>query len=73
MFATLQSDYASRSSGAIMPTMQIRPARHADLAALETTMSTGLDRRHEARLRRQDAGLSTYLVAWDGELPVACG
>ncbi len=36
-------------------------------------MSTGLDRRHEARLHRQEAGLGTYLVAWDGERPVGCG
>ena len=53
--------------------MLIRPARRSDLMVLEAAMPTGLDRRHETRLRRQDAGLSAYLVAWDGEVPIACG
>jgi len=49
----------------------IRPARRTDLTMLEATMPTGLDRRHETRLQRQDTGLSTYLIAWDDEVPIA--
>jgi GNAT superfamily N-acetyltransferase len=40
---------------------------------LEAALPTGFDRRHETRLQRQDTGLSTYLVVWDGEVPVGSG
>jgi GNAT superfamily N-acetyltransferase len=36
-------------------------------------MPSGLDRRHEHRFRRQEAGLGTYLVAWSDGDPVGKG
>lgn len=56
-----------------MRAVLIRPARRTDLTVLEAALPTGFDRRHETRLQRQDTGRSTYLVVWDGEVPVASG
>ncbi|GAA3295462.1 hypothetical protein GCM10020218_076540 [Dactylosporangium vinaceum] len=53
-----------------MPEMLIRPAREADLAALERRLPTGRNRYHDARYARQIAGHGTYLLAFVGGEPI---
>ncbi|MEV0718155.1 GNAT family N-acetyltransferase [Asanoa sp. NPDC050611] len=55
------------------PRTVVRPCRAEDLDALERGLPTGLNRYHEARFRRQGEGLSTFLVAYDGDGPVGSG
>jgi ribosomal protein S18 acetylase RimI-like enzyme len=54
-------------------TPTVRPARRADLPALDAALPTGRNDVHAGFLARQDEGLATYLVAWDGEVPVGYG
>ena len=53
--------------------MIVRECRHEDVAALERQLPTGRNRYHDDRYRRQCEGLSTYLVAWQGDVPVGAG
>jgi GNAT superfamily N-acetyltransferase len=47
--------------------------READVDALERALPTGPNRYHAARFRRQGAGLSTFLVAYAGDVLVGSG
>ena len=53
--------------------MVVGECRRDDVAALERQLPTGRNRYHDARYRRQCDGLSTYLVAWQGDVPVGAG
>jgi hypothetical protein len=48
----------------------VRPARSEEADALEQAMPTGPSMYHRKRLEGQEAGHSTYLVAWSGDQPV---
>ncbi|MFD9893370.1 GNAT family N-acetyltransferase [Amycolatopsis sp. NPDC059027] len=57
-----------------MTDVDIRECRADDVPLLETHLpSPGANRYHEARYRRQAENTSTFLVAWDGDRPVAVG
>jgi ribosomal protein S18 acetylase RimI-like enzyme len=51
----------------------VRQCRQQDLAALEYQVPTGRNRYHEVRHRRQSEGLSTFLIAYLGGVPVGSG
>ncbi|MBM7789923.1 GNAT family N-acetyltransferase [Tenggerimyces flavus] len=53
--------------------MEVTECRASDVEVLERVDSTGPNRWHEHKYQRQVAGLSTYLVAWDGDVPVGHG
>jgi GNAT superfamily N-acetyltransferase len=54
--------------------VDIRQCREADLELLEAHMpSPGQTRRHAMRFDHQEQGLSTFLVAWSGEIPIGSG
>jgi GNAT superfamily N-acetyltransferase len=55
------------------PPLQVRACREQDVAVLERHLPTGPHRYHEARYRRQCAGLSTFLIAHLGPTPVGSG
>jgi len=51
--------------------VDIRPCRETDLELLETHMpSPGQTHRNAMRFDRQQEGLTTFLIAWSGEIPV---
>ena len=51
--------------------LRIRPCREDELDLIEATIpSPGRSRYHHKRYELQLAGLSTYLVAWAGRVPV---
>lgn len=50
--------------------MEIRPCRAEDVEVLETFICTGSSRHHKARYAAQEAGESTFLIAWRGDVPV---
>ncbi|MBB2948475.1 GNAT superfamily N-acetyltransferase [Actinoplanes lutulentus] len=53
--------------------LDVRECRDTDVARLEEVAPTGANRYHEARRRRHAAGLSTFLIAWSGGIPVGSG
>lgn len=55
------------------PQLTVRQCREQDLAVLERHLPTGRNRYHEARHRRQGDGLSTFLIAYLGDVPVGSG
>lgn len=55
------------------PEMTVRQCRQQDVAVLERRVPTGPNRYHEVRYGRQRDGLSTFLIAYLGDLPVGSG
>nr|WP_296074392.1 GNAT family N-acetyltransferase [uncultured Actinoplanes sp.] len=54
--------------------VRVRVCRAADVDALERCIpSPGVNRFHEARFRRQELGVSTFLVAFLDDVPVGSG
>ncbi|WP_229075156.1 hypothetical protein [Actinoplanes sp. DH11] len=53
--------------------VDVRECEEADLDLLEVHAPTGANRYHESRFRRQQAGSSTFLIAWSGGIPVGSG
>jgi ribosomal protein S18 acetylase RimI-like enzyme len=51
----------------------IRESREEDVPVLERHLPTGANRYHEGRFHRQTTGLSTFLIAYVGEVPVGAG
>lgn len=51
----------------------VRMATRADLAVLDRELPSGRNDVHAAFLARQDAAQATYLVAWQGPVPVGTG
>ena len=51
-----------------MPSVDVRPIRPQDLAAVQQMFRSGGDEKHSVRLARQEAGEACYLTAWlDGD------
>src|SRR5262245_53834008 len=55
------------------PQMFVRQCRQQDVPVLEHHVPTRRNRYHEARYRRQSEGLSTFLIAYLGDVPVGSG
>lgn len=54
--------------------MIVRQCEQGDLLALEHHIpSPGQNRFHEARFERHQQGISTFLIAFDGDIPVGSG
>ena len=48
----------------------VRPIAQEDILSLERHMLRRVPGTHRKRLERQQRGESTYLIAWDGDVPV---
>ncbi|BBH69357.1 hypothetical protein ACTI_60420 [Actinoplanes sp. OR16] len=53
--------------------VDFRECGEADLVLLEDVAPTGANRYHEVRYRRHADGVSTFLIAWSGGIPVGSG
>lgn len=55
------------------PQVIVRQCRQPDIAVLEQHVPTGPNHYHVARYRRQSEGISTFLIAYLGDVPVGSG
>jgi ribosomal protein S18 acetylase RimI-like enzyme len=55
------------------PELTVRAALDSDLPALDRAIPTGRNDVHRAFLARQEAGDASYVVAWQGPVPVGSG
>lgn len=51
-------------------TVTIRPIDRGDIPILDEHLPEGPEDKHSNRLKRQEAGLVTYLIAWSDGLPM---
>ncbi|MBE1491197.1 GNAT family N-acetyltransferase [Plantactinospora soyae] len=55
------------------PQTIVRQCTQRDVVVLERHVPTGRNHYHDARYRRQSEGLSTFLIAYSGDVPVGSG
>jgi GNAT superfamily N-acetyltransferase len=60
----------ARVEGIQSPGIDVRVLRHDELERISLTLAHRSPAEHRERLTRQDQGVFTYLVAWDGTEPI---